>query len=180
MSLVKLVELIIISFSRLLSRKLITCISVLYLYIRCLIFEPIDLTRSHLALQEKCFTSLRGFLDINPACTMLVKRNATLIYEFFVSSLEEVDVELCSKLSPLIQGGHRKFLIQSCISYDQHCMYLAECKWRQCIKSFSCKIHGKRSQCVLYGRPNILRTALFHVTWTSSVFLSLSTQAWLP
>ncbi len=57
---------------------------------------------------------------------MLVKRNATLIHEFFESSLEEVDqreyVELCSKLSPLIQGGHEKFLIQSCVSFDQHCM----------------------------------------------------------
>ncbi len=51
--------------------------------------------------------------------TMLVKRNATLIHEFFVSSLEEVG--LCSKLSPLHQRGHEKFLIQSCVSFDQHC-----------------------------------------------------------
>ncbi len=50
---------------------------------------------------------------------MLVKRNATLIHEFFVSSLEEVDQ--LSKLTPLLKGGHEKFLIQSCVSFDQHC-----------------------------------------------------------
>ena len=40
---------------------------------------------------------------------MLVKRNATLIHQFFVSSLEEVDqlMWLCSKLSPLLQGGQK-------------------------------------------------------------------------
>ncbi len=31
-------------------------------------------------------------------------------------------VELCSKLSPLIQRGHEKFVIQSCVSFDQHCI----------------------------------------------------------
>ncbi len=25
------------------------------------------------------------------------------------------------KIEPLIQGGHEKFLIQSCVSFDQHC-----------------------------------------------------------
>ena len=59
---------------------------------------------------------------------MLVKRNATLIHEFFVSSLEEVDqleyAGLCSKLTPLLKGGHEKFLIQSCVSFDQHCSML--------------------------------------------------------
>ena len=50
---------------------------------------------------------------------MLVKRNATLMHEFFVSSLEEVDQ--LSKLSPLHQGGHEKFLLQSCVSFYQHC-----------------------------------------------------------
>ena len=33
-------------------------------------------------------------------------------------------VLLCSKLSPLIQGGQEKFLIQSCVSFDQHCNVL--------------------------------------------------------
>ncbi len=31
-------------------------------------------------------------------------------------------VWLCLKLSPLLQGGHKKFLIQCCVSFDQHCM----------------------------------------------------------
>ena len=31
-------------------------------------------------------------------------------------------VGVCSKLSPLLQGGHEKFLIQSCVSFDQHCI----------------------------------------------------------
>ncbi len=30
-------------------------------------------------------------------------------------------VGLCSKLTPLLKGGHEKFLIQSCVSFDQHC-----------------------------------------------------------
>ena len=55
--------------------------------------------------------------------TMLVKRNATLIHEFFVTSLEEEYVGPCSKLIQLLQGGHEKFLIQSCVSFDQHCTF---------------------------------------------------------
>ena len=50
-------------------------------------------------------------LDIT-SFTMLVKRNATLIQEFFVSSLEEVD-QLCwtvFKLEPPQSGGTRKIL----------------------------------------------------------------------
>ena len=68
---------------------------------------------------------------------MLVKRNATLIHEIFVSSLEEVDqleyVGLYSKLSLLHQGGHEKVLIQSCVSFDQHCMFKAiSCTMQPC------------------------------------------------
>ncbi len=69
----------------------------------------------------------------NHTCTMLVKRNATLIHEFFASSLEEVDQlwrwltidEVCwtvFKFEPPPSGGHGKFLIQSCVSFDQHCI----------------------------------------------------------
>ncbi len=30
-------------------------------------------------------------------------------------------VGLCTKLTPLLKGGQEKYLIQSCISFDQHC-----------------------------------------------------------
>ncbi len=67
--------------------------------------------------------------------TMLVKRNATLNHEIFVSSLDEV-VQLWRWLKMLIyvqswppsfRGGHQKFLIWSCVSFDQHrrCAQLA-------------------------------------------------------
>ncbi len=36
-------------------------------------------------------------------------------------------VGLSSKLSPLLQGEHEKFLIQSCVSFDQHCREISLC-----------------------------------------------------
>ena len=73
--------------------------------------------------------------------TMLVKRNATLNYEFFVAPLNEgaqlrtqfnilkaiskllaiIISQPPSKLIYLFQGVHKKFMDQSCVSFDQHC-----------------------------------------------------------
>ena len=35
---------------------------------------------------------------------------------------QRINFEVYSKLSPLLQWGHQKFLIQSCVSFDQHCI----------------------------------------------------------
>ncbi len=53
------------------------CVKNIYENTKGVIFEP--------EKQRGCYTREA------PVCTMLVKRNATLIHEFIVSSLEEVD-----------------------------------------------------------------------------------------